>query len=122
MRKHYLLLGLGTIVLPALAFSAPLSHMDAIALYAADASASLAMPAALTQEPTADDTLARQVNDAISGIVASGAAQVEVLAKDGRITLKGTVSSQHVATQLTDTASAVNGVKEVKSDLKLSAS
>lgn len=122
MRKHFLLVGLGSMVLSTLAVSAPLSNMDAVALYAADASASLILPVAMTQESAADDTLARQVNDAISGIVASGAAAVNVVAKDGRVTLKGRVASEQVVSQLMDTASAVYGVKEVKSELKLSAS
>jgi osmotically-inducible protein OsmY len=122
MRKVYLLIGLGSMFLPAMVFSAPLSNMDAVALYAADASASLAMPVARSQESTSDDALARQVTDAISGIVASGAAQVNVQAKDGRVTLKGRVVSEPVVSQLMDTAKTVNGVKEVKSELKLSAS
>ncbi|MBV8649779.1 BON domain-containing protein, partial [Paludibacterium sp.] len=70
----------------------------------------------------ADDTLARQVTDAISGIIASGAADVDVVARDGRIILRGQAASQQVENQLLDTANAVYGVKEVKSEIKLSAS
>jgi len=122
MRKsNYLLLSLA-IALPLPAFSAAMTHMDAVALYAADASAALEMPAVLSNQSNADDTLARQVSDALSGIVASGAAQVEVVAKDGHITLRGAASSEQVANQLMDLARAVNGVKEVKSELKFTAS
>lgn len=107
---------------PALASGAPLSHLDAVALYAADASAVLAEPGPFPSMSAADDTLARQVTDAISGIIASGAAQVEVVVSGGEVTLSGEASNPQVVNQLLDTASAVYGVKEVKSAIKLSAS
>jgi osmotically-inducible protein OsmY len=107
---------------PALAMGAPLSRMDAVSLYAADASAVLAEPMPSSRRTTADDTLARQVTDAISGIIASGAAQVEVSVTQGEVTLNGEASSEQVVNQLLDTAGAVYGVKEVKSAIKLSAS
>jgi len=107
---------------PVLAAGAPMSRLDAVALYAADASAALADSVPPPAGSAADDTLARQVTDAISGIIASGAADVEVSVNQGEVTLNGEASNQQVVNQLLDTASAVYGVKEVKSAIKLSAS
>ncbi|BEV70522.1 MULTISPECIES: BON domain-containing protein [unclassified Paludibacterium] len=119
---RHALLSLGLLLVPALAFSASMTRQDAVEWYAADASAILAQPVSLPTISAADDTLARQVTDAISGIIASGAAEVDVVAHNGRVTLRGIAASEQVESQLLDTASAVYGVKEVKSEIKLSAS
>lgn len=122
MRTTLTLMMASLALAPALALGAPLSRLEAVALYAADASAALAEPASFPALSAADDTLARQVTDAISGIIASGAAQVEVSVQAGEVTLSGEASNAQVVNQLLDTASAVYGVKEVKSAIKLSAS
>lgn len=122
MRQQGLLLGAGMMLLSALSVAAQFSNWDAIAMYAADASAALALPATVHRLTDADDQLARQVTDEISGIVASGAAQVDVMADAGHVVLKGRVSSESVISQLLETAAAVDGVKEVKSELKIIAS
>ncbi|MBV8048469.1 MAG: BON domain-containing protein [Paludibacterium sp.] len=119
-----MLMQFALLLAPAIACGAPLTQQQAVEWYAADASAVLASIQPLSQPSVsaADDTLARQVTDAISGIIASGAADVDVVARDGRIILRGQAASQQVENQLLDTANAVYGVKEVKSEIKLSAS
>lgn len=123
MRTLCVLLMTGCLSLSQVALGAQLSRSEAIALYASDASALLAGEApALPGFASSDDSLASLVTNAISGIVASGAAQVDVAALDGHVVLTGVAANAEVATQLMDTASAVEGVKEVQSRIKLSAS
>ena len=122
MRTVLSLMLASLVLAPVLASGAPMSRLDAVALYAADASAALADSVPPPAGSAADDTLARQVTDAISCIIASGAADVEVSVTQGEVTLNGEASNQQVVNQLLDTASAVYGVKEVKSAIKLSAS
>jgi osmotically-inducible protein OsmY len=109
-------------LIPALALASPISVADTIGLYAADASSAILMPHSSAPVASGDAGLAMQVEDAIYGIVASGAAQVQVVAKAGCITLKGVAGNDLVASQLVNTALAVSGVKEVKTELKFSAS
>ncbi|TDR82296.1 BON domain-containing protein [Paludibacterium purpuratum] len=118
-RMSLLLVGL---LVPVVVCGAGMTQLQAVEWYAADASAVLAQPISLPTVSAADDTLARQVTDAISGIIASGAAEVDVVAHNGQIILRGEAASEQVENQLLDTASAVYGVKEVKSEIKLSAS
>ena len=108
--------------------AASLKQADMVSAYSADASSSIvapdmnsaAVPGGAQTNP--DDVLAHKVGDAISSIVANGAAQVNISARDGHVTLTGVVTSAQVKKSLLKTAKAVDGVKGVKSELKLAAS
>jgi osmotically-inducible protein OsmY len=119
VRKEYLLCFVLATGGYSAAYAASSTHGSNVTSQATDSSVSLVMPAS---RPVADDALVQQVNDEISGIVASGAASVMVIANEGSVTLEGVAGSDQVARQLMDTARAVFGVKEVKSELKVMAS
>jgi osmotically-inducible protein OsmY len=122
MSRYRLLAVVCVLLSPVLGYTAPMSHLDAIALYAADASASLVLPISLMAESEADALLSRQVSDAISGVIASGAAQVDVYAEEGCVILRGQVANPGVLNQVLEMVNAVHGVKEVKTELTMVAS
>jgi zona occludens toxin (predicted ATPase) len=117
MHQSRSLVLLGALLFPVLGFSTPLSHQEAIALYAADASASLVLPVSLVPQSAADALLSRQVTDAVSGIVASGAAEVDVHVAEGYVVLRGQVANAGVLDQVLEMVRTVQGVKEVTSEL-----
>ena len=124
MQLQKVLLLISAMSFSMVASAAPSTSAD---MAPADSSSSIVAPnvnsAAMQSDAqiNPDDVLAHKVGDAIASIVANGAAQVNIAARAGHITLTGIVASAQVKKSLLQAAKAVDGVKGVKSELKLAA-